>query len=37
MADLDLGGYHLDFTEAGRSRTRYVDFAIVGSRGKIVK
>jgi branched-chain amino acid transport system substrate-binding protein len=37
LADVDLGGYHLDFTEAGRTRSRYVDFAIVGSRGKIVK
>lgn len=34
---LDLGGYTLDFTDQGRTGSRYVDFAMIGSGGKIVQ
>lgn len=35
--DLDVGGYVLDFSVAGRTGSRYVDFAMIGSQGKIVQ
>lgn len=34
---VDLGGYRLDFTEAGRSGSSYVDFAMFGSGGKLIR
>lgn len=37
LTNFDLGGYHLDFTEAGRGGSRYVNFAMIGARGRIVK
>lgn len=37
LADVDLGGYWLDFKQAGHGGSRYVDFAMIGSRGKIVR
>lgn len=37
LTDFDLGGYRLDFKETGRGGSRYVDFAMIGSRGKVVK
>lgn len=34
---LDVGGYALDFSQAGRTGSRYVDFAMIGEGGKIVQ
>jgi branched-chain amino acid transport system substrate-binding protein len=34
---LDVGGYTLDFSQAGRTGSRYVDFAMIGEGGKIVQ
>ena len=34
---LDLGGYTLDFSQPGRTGSRYVDFAMIGEGGKIVQ
>jgi ABC-type branched-subunit amino acid transport system substrate-binding protein len=34
---MDVGGYALDFTTPGRSGSRYVDFAMIGAGGKIVR
>ncbi|HYE40708.1 MAG TPA: ABC transporter substrate-binding protein, partial [Ramlibacter sp.] len=36
-SELDVGGYRLDFTQAARTGSRYVDFAIIGDGGKIVQ
>ncbi|MCW7539404.1 ABC transporter substrate-binding protein [Aquabacterium sp. A7-Y] len=36
-AELDLGGYRLDFSKADRSGSRYVDFAMIGDGGRIVQ
>jgi ABC-type branched-subunit amino acid transport system substrate-binding protein len=35
--DIDVGGYTLDFSTAGRTGSRYVDFAMIGTNGKIVQ
>lgn len=36
-AELDVGGYRLDFTQRERTASRYVDFAMIGDGGKIVQ
>lgn len=36
-AKLDLGDYSVDFTERERTGSNYVDFAMFGSGGKVVK
>jgi ABC-type branched-subunit amino acid transport system substrate-binding protein len=34
---VDVGGYTLDFSQPGRTGSRYVDFAMIGEGGKIVQ
>ena len=36
-ANIDVGDYTLDFTSPGKGGSRYVDFAMIGSGGKVVK
>ncbi|HWP18940.1 MAG TPA: ABC transporter substrate-binding protein [Burkholderiaceae bacterium] len=36
-ADIDVGGFRLDFTQPQRTASRYVDFAMIGGEGKIVQ
>ena len=33
---VDVGGYLLDFSAKGQTASRYVDFAMFGSGGKLV-
>lgn len=37
LRNLDVGGYVLDFSQQGRTGSRYVDFAMIGSGGKLVQ
>ncbi|WP_019560562.1 MULTISPECIES: ABC transporter substrate-binding protein [Caldimonas] len=37
LRSLDVGGYVLDFSQQGRTGSRYVDFAMIGSGGRLVQ
>ena len=36
-SQLDLGNYMIDFNDKGHAGSRFVDFAILDSRGKVLR